>query len=173
MADPTTEMVATGTATTPTTPVDPQFASLQAATRKAFATNYGFLLVSQCYHWNVTGPRFLEYHDLFGRVYKEVDKHLDSFAEHVRSIQAYVPAKFTKLLKLSSVVEPDYPTGTWPTPDEMISNLYLANGKVNIDLIDAYNKAEIAHEHGLANFLSERMDQHRKHGWMLYSIMKV
>ena len=145
---------------------------LQTASRKAFATTYAFLLMSQCYHWNVEGPNFLPYHDLFGKVYYEVDKHLDSFAEHLRSVRAYAPARFTKLLELSSVEEPEYTT-TWPSDTDMLYNLYLANGKVNIDLIDAYNKAEIAHEHGLANFLSERMDHHRKHGWMLYSIMKV
>jgi len=172
MADPT-EMTATGMATTPMPPVDQQYADLQTATRKAFATTYGFLIIAQCYHWNVDGPHFVQYHDLFGKIYKEVDKNLDDFAEHVRSIRAYVPAKFTKLLKLSSVVEPDYPMGTWPLPSEMLSNLYLANGKVNADLMDAYTKAESAREPGLANFLSERMDQHRKHGWMLYSTMKV
>jgi starvation-inducible DNA-binding protein len=152
--------------------IDPNLESLQTATRKAFATTYGFLLMAQCYHWNVEGPNFLQYHDLFGKVYFEVDKNLDAFAEHVRSVRAYVPARFTKLIELSSVEEPEY-TDTWPTDSEMLYNLYLANGKINTDLIDAYNKAEIAHELGLANFLSERMDQHRKHGWMLYSIMKV
>jgi starvation-inducible DNA-binding protein len=172
MAEPT-EMLASGMATRPLAPVDPQYAELQAATRKAFATTYGFLLMSQCYHWNVDGPNFLDYHDLFGRIYKEVDKKLDSFAEHVRSIRAYVPAKFTRLLALSSVVEPEYPMGVWPLSSEMISNIYLANSLVNNDLMDAYNKAEMAREYGLANFLAERMDQHRKHGWMLYSMMKV
>jgi starvation-inducible DNA-binding protein len=172
MAEPT-EMVATGTATGPQAPVDPQFADLQTATRKAFATTYSFLLLAQCYHWNVTGPNFIQYHDLFGRIYSEVDKNLDNFAEHVRSVRAYVPAKFKRLLDLSSIVEPSYSEGVWPLPNEMLSNLYLANGKVNTDLMDAYNKAELAHEPGLANFLSERMDHHRKHGWMLYSLMKV
>lgn len=145
---------------------------LQTAARKAFATTYGFLLMAQCYHWNVEGPNFLQYHDLFGKIYTEVDNKIDAFAEHVRSVRAYVPAKFTKLMELSSIVEPEY-ADTWPTDTEMLYNLYLANGKINTDLMDAYNKAEAAHEPGLANFLSERMDHHRKHGWMLYSIMKV
>ena len=55
----------------------------------------------------------------------------------------------------------------------MVRQLYLSNGKVNTDLIAVYNQAELVQEHGLANFISERMDQHRKHGWMLYSSMKV
>ena len=30
-----------------------------------------------------------------------------------------------------------------------------------------YDRAEAAGEHGFSNFLAERMDAHRKHGWML------
>lgn len=144
---------------------------LQELTKKAFATTYGFSLVAACYHWNVVGPDFLQYHDLFGKVYNEVDGKIDVFAEQIRGIQAYTPATFMELHNLSSIVSE--PNMGEHTPDEMIKNLYLANGKINIDLIAAYTKAERVQEHGLSNFLSERMDQHRKHGWMLYASMKA
>lgn len=138
--------------------------------RKAFATTYGFLLMSQCYHWNVEGPDFLEYHELFGRVYTEVDLKIDIFAEQIRGIRGYPPATFTELRDLSSII--NEPSEVYHTADQMTRNLYLANGKINTDLISAYTEAERAQEHGLSNFLSERMDQHRKHGWMLYATMK-
>jgi len=146
---------------------------LQAWTRKSFATTYGFLLLAQCYHWNFESNTNLVYFDLFGSIYKEVDKSLEPFADHVRSVRAYVPSKFTNLMELSSVdTDPKY-AGMWPTAEEMNSALYLANGKVNTDLVTTYKMAEELEEYGLANFLSERMDQHRKHGWLLYSKMKV
>jgi starvation-inducible DNA-binding protein len=145
--------------------------NLQELSRKAFATTYGFMLMSGDYHWNVVGPNFLEHHELFGRVYKEVDHHIDVFAEQLKGIQTWVPATFDQLHGLSSVV------GEWTgikyTPEEMLHNLYLANGKINTDLIAAYTAAERVQEYGIANYLSERMDQHRKHGWMLYASMKV
>ena len=144
---------------------------LQTLTRKAFATTYGFLLIAQCYHWNVEGPDFLEYHDLFGKVYSEVDGKLDAFAEHIRGIQAYAPATFKELSELSSIKESD--ETIQHTPQEMLYYLYLTNGKINTDLIAAYTAAEREQEYGLSNFLSERMEQHRKHGWMLYASMKV
>lgn len=142
---------------------------LQNLTRKAFATTYGFLLMSQCYHWNVEGPDFLQYHDLFGRIYTEVDQKIDIFAEQIRSVRAWAPATLKELAELSSIEE----STEKHTKDEMVRQLYLSNGKVNTDLIAVYNQAELIQEHGLANFISERMDQHRKHGWMLYSSMKV
>lgn len=145
--------------------------NLQELSRKAFATTYGFMLMSADYHWNVEGPDFLQHHELFGRVYKEVDRHIDVFAEQLRGIQTWAPATFAQLHDSSSIVGEW--TGTKYTPQEMLHNLYLANGKINTDLINAYTAAERAQEHGMSNFLSERMDHHRKHGWMLYASMKV
>jgi starvation-inducible DNA-binding protein len=145
--------------------------NLQQLSRKAFATTFGFMLMTADYHWNVSGPDFMEHHDLFGRIYKEVDRHIDVFAEQLKSIQTWAPATFTQLHDTSSIV------GEWTgkkyTAEEMLQNLYLANGKINTDLMSAYTAAELVQEHGLANYLSERMAQHRKHGWMLYASMKV
>jgi len=145
--------------------------NLQELSRKAFATTYGFMLMSADYHWNVSGPDFLEHHELFGRVYKEVNRNIDVFAEQLKGIQTWAPATFDQLHGLSNVVGEW--TGVKYTPEEMLHNLYLANGKINTDLIAAYTAAQPVQEYGIANYLSERMDQHRKHGWMLYASMKV
>jgi starvation-inducible DNA-binding protein len=145
---------------------------LQILARKAFASTYGFMLLSACYHWNVEGPHFSEYHDLFGKIYNEVDLKIDIFAEQLRAIRSYTPASFTELQELSDVVLDPHSEVTH-TPDEMLHNLYLANGKIATDLVAAYTAAERVQEFGLSNFLSERMEQHRKHGWMLYASLKV
>jgi DNA-binding ferritin-like protein len=39
-------------------------------------------------------------------------------------------------------------------------------------LSKVYDLSEQAGERGYSNFLAERMDAHRKHGWMLYSTMQ-
>ena len=57
-------------------------------------------------------------------------------------------------------------------PMEMVRTLYVDNGKVHVALMEAYALAESAGEHGLSAFISERIDAHRKHGWMLYSTMQ-
>lgn len=145
--------------------------NLQELSRKAFASTYGFMLMSADYHWNVVGADFLEHHDLFGKIYKEVDRNIDIFAEQLRAIETWAPATFAQLHDTSSIV------GEWTgkklTAEEMLHSLYLANGKINTDLMAAYTAAERAQEHGIANYLSERMAHHRKHGWMLYATIKV
>ena len=145
---------------------------LQILTRKAFASTFGFMLMAAGYHWNVKGPHFNEYHDLFGKIYNEVDLKIDIFAEQLRGLQTYAPASFTELETFSDVVL-DPHSEMDITTDQMLHNLYLANGKIATDLVNAYTVAEREREYGTANFLSERMEQHRKHGWMLYASLKV
>lgn len=140
---------------------------LQLAIKKAFATTYAFLVKAENFHWNVTGPDFLQYHELFGKIYDEVDDELDDFAERVRAIRAYVPASFSQLLEHSAIAD----TLEVLPKNEMVRVLYVDNGKVHTELLAAYTLAEKENEHGLSAFLSERIDAHRKHGWMLYSSM--
>lgn len=140
---------------------------LEQALKCAFATTYAFLVKAENFHWNVTGPNFFEYHELFGKIYDEVDDELDDFAERVRAIRAYVPASFSQLAEHSTITD----TLEVLPKNEMLRVLYVDNGKVHEELLKAYALAEQYGEHGLCAFLSERIDEHRKHGWMLYSSM--
>jgi starvation-inducible DNA-binding protein len=141
---------------------------LKMALKKAFATTYGFLVKAENFHWNVVGPNFVQHHELFGKIYDEVDDELDDFAERVRAMRCYVPASFSQLKDHSLVLD----TLEVLPPTEMVRTLYVDNGKVHVALMEAYALAESVGEHGLSAFLSERIDAHRKHGWMLYSTMQ-
>jgi starvation-inducible DNA-binding protein len=141
---------------------------LKTALRRAFATTYAFLVKAENFHWNVTGPNFVQHHKLFGDIYDEVDNELDSFAERVRAIRCYVPASFSQLSEYSAILD----TVEILPPTEMVRTLYVDNGKVHTTLMEAYQLAESFGEHGLSGFLTERIDAHRKHGWKLYSTMQ-
>lgn len=142
---------------------------LQLALKRAFATTYAFLVKAENFHWNVTGPDFVQYHELFGKIYDEVDDELDSFAERVRAMRAWVPASFSQLSEHSAITD----TMEILPQTEMVRVLYVDNGKVHQELLKAYTLAETQNEPGLCAFLSERIDAHRKHGWMLYSTMPL
>lgn len=140
---------------------------LHQLAKKAFATHYHYLLKSQNFHWNVTGPDFIELHELFEEIYEDMDESLDSFAEGIRGLQAFVPGSFAELLSISEIVD--------PLPDlkdiDMIMCLYKDNGKIVKCLLEAYKEAELEYEHGFSSFLAERLGKHRKHGWQLYSYL--
>ena len=134
----------------------------------AFADTYALYVKAQNYHWNVEGPMFPMYHDFFGKIYEEIGKAIDSFAEEIRAASAYTPAAFSRFLELTSIEDEVFIISA----DRMVSILYTDNAKVLGSLTIARNAAENAKAYGLVNFLEERLDQHNKHAWMLRASMK-
>lgn len=139
------------------------------ATKIAFATEFAFYLKAHYFHWNVEGPDFLEYHDLFGKIYEEVYGSIDDFAENIRKLGSYTPGSYTRLSMLSQIDD----EMAVPPKDVMVQELLNDCGKISKVLKLVYNLAEREGKHGLSNFLAERMDAHDKHAWMLRSSLKA
>lgn len=136
--------------------------------KRAFADTYAFYVKAQNYHWNVEGPMFSMYHEFFGNLYEEVGGSIDRFAEEIRAQGAYAPGAFSRFIELATIKDDD----TINTPGVMISNLYSDNMIVYASIKAARDVADQYGENGLVNFLEERMDQHKKHAWMLRSYLK-
>jgi starvation-inducible DNA-binding protein len=141
---------------------------LQKAAKVAFASTFSFYLKAHNFHWNITGPDFLEYHDLFGKIYEEVYASIDDFAEKIRSIDTFVPASLERFSMLTLI---DDETQILDQ-NSMLMELFQDNQKMVKLLKMVYDVAEQVGENGFSNFLAERMDAHRKHGWMLKSSMQ-
>ena len=135
------------------------------ATKIAFASEFSFYLKAHNYHWNVTGPLFPQLHDLFGKIYEEVYGSIDDFAENIRKLDSFVPASHIKFNMLSRI---DDETQI-PSAEEMMSTLLTDSDKMVKLLKICFDLATAAGEEGLADFMAQRMDAHRKHSWMLRS----
>lgn len=136
---------------------------LHKSLKIAFASEYSFYLKAQNFHWNVVGPFFTQLHELFGNIYEEVGDAIDPFAENIRKCNAFVPASFTRFSMLTQVEDE-----TEIIDDgDMIQELLQDSDKMVKILKFCFDAATQAGEDGLANFLAERMDAHRKHSWML------
>ena len=133
------------------------------------ATSFAFYLKAHNFHWNVEGPNFPQYHEFFGKLYEEVHAAIDDIAEHIRAIDAYAPGSFTRFAELSLIKdEIDI-----PNPMDMCRKLFNSNGILIKLLEEAQQIAETSKEVGLSNFLQDRVDIHKKHQWMLRSILKA
>jgi starvation-inducible DNA-binding protein len=141
---------------------------LTQAAKVAFASEFSFYLKAHNFHWNVEGSDFLEYHDLFGKIYEEVYGIIDDFAEKIRSLGSYVPASYSRFNMLTKIEDEVQHL----PKDVMVKELMLDNEKMIKILKYTYDAAESAGEHGFSNFLAERMDAHKKHGWMLRASLK-
>jgi starvation-inducible DNA-binding protein len=138
------------------------------AMKIAFASEFAFYLKAHMFHWNVEGADFSEFHGLFGDIYEEVYGSIDPFAENIRKLDAYVPGSFQEMSMIPGAsVDVEVPTAI-----EMVTILLADNEKLTKLMGMVYKLAEAAGEFGLANFLADRQDAHRKHGWMLRATLK-
>jgi starvation-inducible DNA-binding protein len=137
-------------------------------TRIGFGSTFSFYVKAHSFHWNVEGSDFYEYHKLFQKIYEEVYDAIDPYAENVRKLGAYIPTSYYNLNMLSKIEDENHV----PNKEEMVQELIIDSQRMQIILKKNYDAAELAGEHGLSNFLAERMDAHRKHEWFLRSSLK-
>lgn len=131
--------------------------------KTALATTFDFYTKAHFFHWNVTGPNFPQLHELFGDIYEEVYSSIDKFGEEIRALNEVAPFGLESMAELTTL---DAIKGV-PNSVEMIHQLMLDNTEVLKCLNKAYETAETEKEAGVCNFLADRIDAHKKHGWVL------
>jgi len=136
--------------------------------KKVLADTFAFRLKAQYYHWNVEGPDFKQYHDLFSDLYTSADADIDDIAEHIRALDAYAPGSFARYAELTSIQDET----TIPIPLEMISRIAADNQKLHGSLMAAHSVADELGQRGVVNFLEELIDANEKTQWMLRSTIK-
>lgn len=141
---------------------------LYKAAKVAFSTTFAFYLKAHNFHWNVEGSDFLEYHDLFGKIYEEVYGAIDDFAEKIRAMGTYVPGSFSRFSMLTQV---DDETNILPK-EQMVATLLEDNEKVIKLLKLVFQTSESLNEYGFSDFIAGRIDAHSKHRWMLRASLK-
>lgn len=138
------------------------------AMKIAFASEFSFYLKAHYYHWNVEGPNFKQYHDLFGGIYEEVYASIDDFAENIRKLGSYTPGSYTRLSMLTQIND----EMQIQNAEQMIAELLSDSDKMVKVLKMVFDMSEAVGEHGLSDFIAGRMDAHRKHSWMLKATLK-
>ncbi len=132
------------------------------------ADNVALGMKAQQYHWNVEGASFPQYHDFLGDLYQEIDGVIDNIGEYIRTLDAYAPLGPRRIAELTSITDMEIA----PNAMVMMRNLYNDNNMVINTIMEAFRLAERYSEVGLANFLQDRIAVHKKHQWMLRSILK-
>ena len=125
-------------------------------------------LKAQGYHWNVEGPMFHQFHAFFSEIYSDVYGSVDPTAENIRKIGEYPPFMLPTLDNLREVEDKKVNTD----PINMCVDLLDANDTVLESIAKAFEAADEAEEEGIANFLAERDDAHKKWRWQLKATIK-
>jgi len=144
--------------------------NLESALKSVLSNSVDMFLQTQIFHWNVIGPMFKSYHDLFGDIYEEVYKSVDETAEHMRSSGFLAPASAMEILKMS--MSGGATSVQSQKPSDMVATLVKMNQIVLSALDVAFKAAQKRKAEGLVDFLSGRIAAHKKHEWMLQSSIK-
>lgn len=141
--------------------------NLEKCVMQAFATHYHLLIKAQNFHWNVTGPLFLEYHKLFGEIYEGLESHVDDFAESIRSLGYAVPVGLGMLKCYSSLCDAKSTT-IKNMVDELLTDSTILYNKYN----SAIKVAEQSRELAFSNYLIDREADLKKYNYKLLSTTK-
>ena len=122
------------------------------------------------FHWNVTGPSFMELHKLFEAQYQELSDVVDNVAERVRALDGLAAGSLEEFLKLTHL--PEEPNKKFDAKG-MIAALLADHESIAQHLRqDLAAVEEKSGDVGTADFLTGLMQQHEKMAWMLRSYLK-
>lgn len=131
------------------------------------ATAHAFALKAHNYHWNVTGPNFIEYHEFFGGVYSQVQADTDQYAEYIRILGSFAPGSLSRFSELSRISDEQ----TIPAANVMFNRL-LGDNLTLIGLLKSMHAdATEGKNFALTSFLEMRLEYHEKLAWMISSII--
>ena len=136
--------------------------------KKYLSENFALYLKTLNFHWNVEGPRFIQLHNFFQDIYENLEDATDEIAEHIRSLDSYVPGSFSRYSELSEIKD----EVNILSAEEMIKKIQEDNEIILKTLDLTFQLAEKENKQGLIDFLGSRIAQHDKWNWMLKSLMK-
>ena len=142
---------------------------LIASLKVALGNTFTMYFKAHSYHWNVEGMFFSQFHDFFGDIYEDVYGAVDPLAEELRKLDVYAPISLMEIYGYKTIMEDSAKPAT---VHEMIVNLLEANTEVLNCLTPLFDVATTEKQQGLANFIADRMDAHKKFEWQLQATLK-
>ncbi len=132
------------------------------------ADSYTLYMMTHNFHWNVTGPRFNDLHNMFMGQYTEQWNALDTIAERIRALGHPAPGTYKEFVKLASIKEID---GV-PKAADMVRHLMEAQEATARTARSLLAVADAANDQPTLDLLTQRLDLHEKTAWMLRSLLE-
>lgn len=117
------------------------------------------------YHWNVVGPNFKEFHDLFGTHYEVMFEQIDRLTEHMRYLNIKPVPTLSRIIEVSHVREANSSLDAMG----MVNDLIHCHGQIVELLGQVAEEAETQKSRGTTNLVDDLNEEHGKFIWMLRS----
>lgn len=132
------------------------------------ADEYLLLTKTKKYHWNVVDPRFNDLHKFLDEQYEQISVAVDDIAERVRALGEKTKATLNEFISSTQIREDP---GSYPDADSMLRNLLVDHETIIKTLRKHIEECQQLKDEGTANFLTDKMEEHEKMGWMLRSFL--
>jgi starvation-inducible DNA-binding protein len=120
------------------------------------------------YHWNVVGPDFKQYHDLFGEQYESMFEEIDRLTEHMRFLGMKPVSTLSRVTEVSKVEQASNSSQSIDSKT-MIEQL-MNDNKTLIEMFNEVSEeAENQKSKGTINLIDDLNESHGKAVWMLRS----
>ena len=137
------------------------------AAKMVLSNTFLMYFKAHSYHWNLEGMDFPQFHEFFGDIYEDLYGAVDPLAENIRKMGVKAPRNLDEMYRYKTIDADN--TGT--TIEHMLHDLLLANDQTIISLNKLFDLLTAEKEQGFANFVADRLDAHKKHGWMISSCL--
>jgi len=117
------------------------------------------------FHWNVSGPSFMELHKLFQEQYSELEEMADVVAERIGKLGGKPIGTIDEFINLTRLEEaPD----KYPSQKEMLRELLADHEAIIVELRkDIDISDDRAKDAGTTDFLTGLMEKHETTAWVL------
>lgn len=132
------------------------------------ADSYNLMVKTHNYHWNVEGPYFPTLHTLFETQYTELFTAVDEIAERIRALGAKAPGSYAEFSKLSPIKDGDSKLEA----KAMVADLLADHETLIARAEKALEIADDADDAPSEDLLTQRIQSHQKHCWMMRSFLK-
>ena len=116
------------------------------------------------YHWNVTGPNFIQFHQLFEEQYNALPEVIDTLAERVRSYGVRAIGTLAEVLEHTRLEEAP---GELPSAREMVGNLVESHETMIRYLREDIDAMDDVDNDGDEDLLTGMLQDHQKQAWLL------
>ena len=141
---------------------------LQTVLEETFASNFVSYYRSHVAHVNLKSRTFYQDHKLLQKIYEYFQGNIDTIAEKLRTVRAYMPSDLSTVTAISTIA--DMPTVG--SADDLLAHV-LESLEAMIDQYHELNDAaEAVNYIDISNFAQDQIGQIARFRWMIESTLE-
>jgi starvation-inducible DNA-binding protein len=127
----------------------------------ALADEMTLYVKTRKFHWNVSGPSFMELHKLFEAQYTQLEAVIDEIAERINKFDSKTIGTMEEFGKVTRLKEAP---GKYPSQKEMIQELLADHETIIVEL---RKDIDVDSDAGTTDFFTKLLQDHETIAWTL------